>query len=152
MPSNLYFTWIEKPLLGALARPRNQEDLSWLRGEGIQLLLSLTEEPPPRNWINEAGLLSFHVPIVDMTAPTQEQLEVCVSSIARAHAGNMAVGVHCAAGLGRTGTVVAAWLTSRGVPPAEAIDRVRLLRPGSVETDEQVEAVMEYARQHRSGG
>ena len=31
------FTWIEKPLLGALAFPDSPEELDWLRGEGIQV-------------------------------------------------------------------------------------------------------------------
>ena len=42
--------------------------------------------------------------------------------------------VHCGAGLGRTGTVVAAFLAAQGMPPEEAIREVRRLRPGSLET------------------
>ena len=43
-----HFSWIEKPLLAALARPESREELEWLRRLGIEVLLSLTEEPPAK--------------------------------------------------------------------------------------------------------
>ena len=30
------FSWIEKPLLAALARPSSPEDFQWLRAQGIE--------------------------------------------------------------------------------------------------------------------
>jgi atypical dual specificity phosphatase len=143
------FSWIEKPLLAALGHPESAQDLEWLRTQGIQVLISLTEDPPPRSWINDAGLLLFHVPVEDMDAPTQEQLERCVSAINRALDKEMGVAVHCGAGLGRTGTILAAYLVSKGHPAQNAITRVRRLRPGSIETDEQVEAIVEFARRRQ---
>ncbi len=140
------FSWIEKPLLAALAQPESEEDCAWLRKQGIQVLLSLTEDEPRRDWIEGAGLLVFHVPVEDMEAPTQEQLERCVSAIQRANANNMGVAVHCGAGLGRTGVVLAAYEVERGSSARDAIARIRQLRPGSIETDEQAAAVVEFAQ------
>ena len=80
------FSWIEQPLLAALAQPEASEDLLWLRQQGIDVLLSLTEERPRRDWVNEAGLLVFHEPMQDMEAPSQEQLdrvEAIVNSMTR---------------------------------------------------------------------
>jgi atypical dual specificity phosphatase len=150
MSSLRSFTWIDQGLLGAMARPASAEELVWLRDQGVQLLITLTEEPPPRSWVEEAGLLLFHVPIEDMEPPTQEQLDRCVSAIARANAQQMGVVVHCGAGLGRTGTVLAAYLVSKGMSTAEALARIRRLRPGSIETEAQGEAVAEFARRFRS--
>ncbi len=143
------FSWIDKPLLAAMARPESLEELAWLRKQGIEVLLSLTEDPPRRDWVNDAGLLLVHVPVVDMEAPSPEQLAHCVSAISRANGRNLGVAVHCGAGLGRTGVVVACYFVSKGLSAANAIARVRRMRPGSIETDEQAEAVEEYARQKR---
>jgi len=49
---------------------------------------------------------------------------------------------HCAAGLGRTGTVVAKLLTdSFGLTADEAITQVRQARPGTIETAAQADFV-----------
>jgi atypical dual specificity phosphatase len=143
------FSWIEKPLLAALARPTSVEDLLWLRAQGIEILLSLTEDRPRRDWVEEAGLLVFHEPLEDMEAPSQEQLDRSVSAIQRALEQKMAVAVHCGAGLGRTGVVLAAYFVAKGLSAQNAIARIRRLRAGSVETDEQAEAVELFARRKR---
>lgn len=140
------FSWIEKPLLAALARPESEEELTWLRRQGVELLVSLTEEPPPRRWVNTAGLLLVHVPVTDLEAPTQVQLDKCISTITKAHRQGRGVAIHCAAGLGRTGTILAAYFVHQGRSARDALAHVRRLRPGSVETAEQEEAVEEYAR------
>jgi atypical dual specificity phosphatase len=146
MPPPFGFSWVEKPHLGALARPSSPEDFGWLREEGIEVLISLTEDKPRRDWAEEAGLLVYHEPLEDMEAPSQEQLDRSVSAIQRALEHNMAVAVHCGAGLGRTGVVLAAYFVAKGLSANNAIARVRRLRPGSVETEEQAAAVEEFAR------
>jgi atypical dual specificity phosphatase len=145
------FSWIDKPHLAALARPEAQEELHWLRQQGIDLLVSLTEDPPFPRWVNEAGLFLLHEPICDMEAPTQEQLDRCISAIFKANASNLGAAVHCGAGLGRTGVVLACYFVRKGLNANNAIARVRRLRPGSIETDEQSEAIVEYARRYGSG-
>jgi atypical dual specificity phosphatase len=144
------FSWIDRPRLAAMGRPQDLEELTWLRSQGIEVLLSLTEDPPPPRWVDEAGLLLFHVPMIDMEAPSVEELDRCVSAIRRAHEGNRGVGVHCGAGLGRTGVVLACYFVDQGLSAQEAIARIRRLRPGSIETDEQALMVAEYARRKPS--
>jgi atypical dual specificity phosphatase len=146
MPQPQGFSWIKRPLLAALAHPGSRDDCVWLRSQGIQILLSLSEEPARRDWVNDAGLMAFHEPIDDFTAPSQEQLARCLSVIERAHQQEMGVAVHCGAGKGRTGTVLAAWFVSQGMEAEKAVAKIRQLRPGSIETDEQIEAVREFAR------
>ncbi|HEV3443073.1 MAG TPA: dual specificity protein phosphatase family protein [Gemmataceae bacterium] len=145
------FSWIEKPLLAGMAHPESEEDLEWLRQNGIDVLLSLTEDPVRRDWANDAGLLVVHEPMVDMEAPSQEQLERCVSAIERANGQQMGVAVHCGAGLGRTGVVLAAYFVHKGEKARDAIAHVRRLRPGSIETSEQAAAVTEFARRKSEG-
>ena len=53
--------------------------------------------------------------------------------------------VHCMAGVGRTGTMLAVYLVkSRGLSAQQAIQEVRRQRPGSIETQSQEEAVFIY--------
>ncbi len=151
MPQPPGFSWIEKPLLAAMARPEGPEDLEWLRQQGIELLLSLTEDPPRRDWVNSAGLLLVHGPLIDMEAATEEQLNRCVATIVKAHERKMGVTVHCGAGLGRTGMVLACYFIDKGLNASNAMARVRRLRPGSIETKEQEDAIVQFHREKESG-
>ena len=112
------------------------------------MLVSLTEDPVPRQWVNDAGMLVVNVPVPDMEPPTDRQLDHLLDTIRRANASGMAVAVHCGAGLGRTGTVLAAYFVHRGMGAKDAVAKVRELRPGSVETADQELAVEAFARRN----
>jgi atypical dual specificity phosphatase len=146
------FSWVDRPLLAALAQPAGADDFAWLRTQGIEVLVSLTEDRPRRDWAEDAGLLVFHEPLEDMEAPSPEQLDRAVSAVLRATEKNMPVAVHCTAGLGRTGVVLAGYFVAKGLTAENAVARVRRLRPGSVETEEQEKAVAQFARRWRGGG
>jgi atypical dual specificity phosphatase len=150
MPAPNEFSWIDRPHLAAMAQPASLDEYQWLREQGIQFVICLTEDPPRRDWINEAGLFSMHIPVEDLHPPTQPQIDLCTAAIQKANANRLGVGIHCTAGLGRTGTMLACWLVQRdGLSARDAITRVRRLRPGSIETDEQSEAVVEFARRRK---
>lgn len=139
------FTWVDHPHLAGMARPGAVEDLAWLRGEGIELIITLTEYALPRNWINEAGLFSLHLPVADFTPPTQEQLLQGITTIQKVNSQGRGAVIHCAAGLGRTGTFLACYFVAKDLTPQAAISKVRRLRPGSIETEEQEAAITEFA-------
>jgi atypical dual specificity phosphatase len=146
MPAPNGFTWVDPPLLAAMAQPAAPDEYQWLREQGVQLVISLCEDPPPRSWLNDAGLFSMHIPVEDMHPPGQKQIELCLSAIEKAHARGFAVAVHCGAGLGRTGTMLACYFVKKGMTAPAAIGHVRRIRPGSIETTEQAEAITDYAR------
>jgi atypical dual specificity phosphatase len=143
------FSWVEEPLLAGLARPASEEELQWLRDHGIDLLISLTEEKLPKHWLDKAGLLGVHEPVVDMQPPTLTQIEKIINSILKAHQAKMGVAIHCAAGMGRTGVALASYFVAKGMEPSQAIAKIRTLRPGSVETEEQEHSIHEYSRKQR---
>ena len=83
----------------------------------------------------------LHLPLVDRDVPDaaweKRWQEVAPLLHQRLNARGRIV-VHCLGGLGRTGLVACRLLVENGVPPDDALARVRLERPGAVETPEQV--------------
>jgi len=144
-----FFTWVDEPLLAACAEPGGPEQLAWLRAQGVDILITLTEDSLPRSWIDSAGLMSVHVPVPDMDIPSVEQIEKVISVVDKAQASDMGVAIHCLAGKGRTGTILAAYFVNQGLSAKEAIRRVRELRPGSIEVPEQEDAIRAFERARR---
>lgn len=142
------FSWVDQPHLAGMAYPGSVDDLAWLRRHGVDVLISLTEDPLPRHWVNEAGLMVVHVPVPDMEPPSDRQLDHLVETIRKANTSKMGVAVHCGAGMGRTGTVLAAYFVVQGMSPRDAVAKVRDLRPGSVETTDQELAIERFATRH----
>jgi len=59
--------------------------------------------------------------------------------------------VHCAAGRGRTGTILAAYLIKReNLTADQAIKRIRSIRPGSIQSDRQELALDMYEKYIKS--
>jgi atypical dual specificity phosphatase len=121
------------------------EDLLALRRLGVGALLSLTEEPLPLGDLERAGLVGLHLAVPDFTAPSPDQLGAALAFIDRHRADGTAVAVHCRAGQGRTGTVLAAYLIRGGRSAPEAIQAVRAVCPGAIESREQVAALQAFA-------
>jgi atypical dual specificity phosphatase len=140
------FSWIEASKLAAMGMPDSIEELEWLRQQGIELVITLTEDPLPRYWLSDTGLLALHVPVADMSPPSVAQIEECLSAIRRANEKNMPVVLHCFAGKGRTGTILACYFVEKGLRPEDAIAKVRALRPGSIESFSQEMMVEDFAR------
>lgn len=139
------FTWILPDLLAAMACPgyftELSADLDHLAHEGIRHIVTLTENPldlPP-----EDTFVSHHLPVVDFAAPENPQVLRFCQLVDQAEKDGEAVMVHCLAGIGRTGTFVAAYLMWReGLTARQALSRVRAIRREYVQSVPQ-EAYLE---------
>jgi len=143
------FSWVVDSALAAMPLPGRArplaEDIAFLKGQNIALLISLTEESIDPDALAAAGIDRLHLPVPDFTAPSIEQLNTFIATFKRARDQQRAVGVHCTAGLGRTGTFMAGYFVSEGMTADEAIAEIRRLRPGSVETAAQEARITEFA-------
>ena len=113
---------------------------------GTRTIVNLDLTAHPSHLLRRYQIEQVHLPVIDMTAPTPEQISRAVTMIASSLEKQEVVIVHCRAGLGRTGTVVACYLVASGFSPADAIDSVRNKRPGSIETREQEQAVYRWSQ------
>jgi atypical dual specificity phosphatase len=143
------FGWLIEGRLAGLGRPRSDDAFAMLRAFGVRALVSLTEDPLPAAALTRHGLAAVHLPVRDSTPPSVVQIEQAIAAITGWLARDTPVGVHCAAGVGRTGTVLACYLVSQGEAPESAIASVRARRPGSIETAGQEGAIAAYARRLR---
>ncbi len=147
------FSWVIKGQIAAMGQPASvRKNLEYLYDQGIRVIIGLTTSPLQKCFLDEFGFRYCHIPMADFSPPTAEQIDEFVDSVEAARAEGQRVAVHCLAGLGRTGTMIACYLVHQGRTAREAIAEIRRLRPGSVETRVQEAAIEEFERRHRSRG
>lgn len=143
-----HFHWLYRGRLAGMGRPGllrdMDDDLLAVAYAGVSLLVSLTEDPLPTRRLRPFGIEGRHFPIRDMGIPPMgPTIELCYG-LQRAMAQGQVVAVHCLAGLGRTGTILACLAVCEGMTADQAIDAVRLCAPGSIQTDRQAAFVREF--------
>src|SRR5208282_5238521 len=108
----------------------------WLRGQGIYTILTLTESPLPSQWLKGIAFEVRHIPMKDHLAPDTGSLEEAATFVQdRVRQGRTTL-VHCLAGEGRTGCVLAAYLIKdRGITAEEAIVTLRGIKPLFIEKE-----------------
>ena len=82
----------------------------------------------------------YQIPVPDTAAPNYETLDQWNYIRQRIHTRldrEEKILIHCRGGLGRSGTLAAKLLMDKGLTCREAIERVRVIRPGAIETLEQ---------------
>lgn len=139
------YAWVIRNRLLACIFPANAAALQTLAEARVTLLIVLTGNAHEEALVAAIGLRQLHLPVRDFAAPTHAQLESGVRAIAEELERGGVVAVHCRAGLGRTGTLLACYFVARGLSAQRAIARVRRSRPGAVESWEQAEAVRRFA-------
>ncbi|HEY7110459.1 MAG TPA: dual specificity protein phosphatase 23 [Nitrososphaeraceae archaeon] len=157
-PTN--FSWVIKDQLAGSGLPITLKQFNWLIDHGITAIITVREVPLPLGWVNlyaqhaesskgsnNSTISYLHVPVEDYKAPSMDQIKSTVSYIEdRLAINGSSVLVHCAAGKGRTGTILAAYLMKKDRYSAdETIRRLRTLRPGSIQTEVQEQAIHAYA-------
>ena len=139
------FSWILEGKLAGSAIPTSKDEVTWLQEQGVKTIVTIREEPLDKDWVSQMNYL--HVLSDDMGVPTFEDLKNSVDYVHKKIQNNEPVMVHCLAGLGRTGTILACYLIKYEKMSAEdAIQHVREKRHGSIQSFVQEEIIFQYAK------
>jgi atypical dual specificity phosphatase len=145
-PTN--FGWLIENKLAGSGMPTSNTEVEWIVKQGVKSIVTMTEERLPDSWVQEMKYL--HVPTEDYSAPDMQQIDEAVEFIEKRIQENEAVMVHCAAGVGRTGTILACYLVKyKNMSAKDAIDQVRKIRPGSIQSETQELAISLYYKHVR---
>ena len=139
------FSWIIEKKLAVSAIPTSKEEVDWLKEEGVKSIVTIREEPLDDDWIDDIEYLHIHSN--DMGVPEFDDLIFSVDFIHRRLENNEPVMVHCLAGLGRTGTILACYLIKYEKMSADdAITKIRKERSGSIQSYSQEEIIFRFEK------
>ena len=126
------------------------DELPQLYSAGVRAVVSLLNIPTDAAVYESAGIAFLCLPVPDGGAPTMEQALEFVRFVNEQRKIQRPVAVHCEAGLGRTGTMLAVYLIAQGQSAARAIRQIREVEKVAVETPRQIQFLEEFA--HLSPG
>ena len=144
-PTN--FSWVIDNKLAGSGTPMTSEQYRWLIKNNIKSIVTVREFPLPQKWLvdNEKETIINDYKFVyvkDYGVPPLEVLDNINIKITKE---KKPLVVHCAAGKGRTGTILAAYLLKQdNISSQDAIKKIRSLRPGSIQSKIQEEILHEY--------
>jgi len=143
-PTN--FSWVIEKTLAGSGLPGSSDELEWLTKQGIKTIVTVRETPLPKSWIKK-DVDYLHLNVEDYKAPTLEELDSIIEYIHYQLKNNKPTVVHCLAGLGRTGTILAGFIMKKNNKSyKDAIQTIRSKRPGSVQSEIQEMLLFKYEK------
>ena len=139
------FSWIIEEKLAGSAIPTSKDEIDWIKQEGVRSIVTIREEPLKDEWIKDVNYLQVHSN--DMGIPEFSDLVNSVDFIHQRITNDEPVMVHCLAGLGRTGTILACYLIKyEDMTADDAIEKVRRERHGSIQSFSQEEIIFRFEK------
>jgi len=143
------FSWLIENKLAGSALPTSTDEVKWVIDQGIKSIVTVREEPLDDDWVKDVNYL--HIMSNDMGVPEFVDLGSAVDFVHRRITNNEPVMVHCLAGLGRTGTILACYLVKyQNMSADEAIQKVSEERPGSIQSYPQEEIIFRFSKSLQS--
>lgn len=132
---SLNFGWLVEGEIAGCAGPISVAELQYLKSQGVASLVRLAHPDDPEftrfeeSQIISAGLQDLWVPVPDFTSPTEQQIDQILGFVERQRANGGPVAVSCGAGCGRSGTILACYLITRGYDADAALRFLISKRP-----------------------
>lgn len=134
---------------------KQEDDIRFFEINNIKMVVNLLPKEEIRMGSSDFYMNFFalkkitvdHFPITDRSVPkrgSMEHLSTLLSEISYRLVQKEKIFIHCHAGLGRTGLLSALILIKFGLNSKTAIEVVRNLRKGSIETTEQENFILNY--------
>ena len=139
------FSWLIYGKLAGSAIQTSKDEINWVEEQGIKSIVTVREEPLDENWVEDVKYL--HVISNDMGVPEFSDLVNSVDYIHKRITEDEPVMVHCLAGLGRTGTILACYLIKyEKISAKNAIQKIREKRHGSIQSFTQEEIIFRFEK------
>ncbi|MDK2922160.1 MAG: hypothetical protein PWR24_1717 [Desulfonauticus sp.] len=141
-----YIKWLT-PYIAVGPAPFSNYHLNLLKEHKIKAILNLCAECPNLVEVEQKhGFEVYFLPVEDEKTPSLETLEQALSWLEK----NVFIGkktyIHCRFGIGRTGTLLAAYLARRGVKPKKIEEIISKLR-ATPESTSQKDFLSSYQKQ-----
>ena len=142
---NYPLKWIT-PQVAIGYAPHSDADIDDLKDQGISAVLNLCAECYDLHEIEVAAGLDVHwLPVADEDAPEQGAAQKALSWMDSKVEEGKKVLVHCRFGIGRTGTLIVAWLLKQGCALDDALEMLRHT-PAEPKSRDQWEFIDAYSR------
>ncbi|PON17803.1 hypothetical protein C2W62_11340 [Candidatus Entotheonella serta] len=107
------------------------DDIERLQSQGVEAVINLcAERQDDEQRLAEADMVYLWLPVFDMCAPSLEQIEHAMRWIQHQRQHNHIIYVHCAAGVGRSATLMACWYVyHHGFSTTEALQHIKSKHP-----------------------
>ncbi len=131
-----------------------EDYLPHFKKKGVGLVVRLNKKYYDEGRFTRQGIQHRDLYYLDGSTPTEEVLQTFLSIMENfdAEHPNKKIGVHCKAGLGRTGSTIGAyWMKHYGWTAAEVIGWMRVCRPGMVIGPQQHWMERQQEAQWRAG-
>ncbi len=139
--------WVDKERFGGASQPQIS-DLPFLKSIDLAGIICLQEDSTSEELSRLLDVAYLHRPIIDYGIPSSEDISEIMKFLSQQQKlkPNFPVLIHCTAGYGRTGTILASLIKILDqVESKEAIRRVRNINPLAIETDEQEQFINDLA-------
>lgn len=139
------FSWVVDQFLAASEYPDDEKKLKFLKSQGIISIVTLSEKKIDDNLLSKYKFRNLYLPIKDFDIPKLNDVLKFLRWMMLMEKWRVPTLVHCDAGIGRTGTMLAIYFISKGKSAKESLELIKEKRGFKVESLKQESFLFDIA-------